>query len=104
MVPNLYQVGDKISINLNKYVKKAYNWSYIQLPEQLEGDVNGNIVGIIYDEGYYSYGVTYSDIDGNSWDFFFTLNIQPLYYSSYGRRTCVEVPNRNVFKYSLEQL
>lgn len=35
-VPSLYQVGDKISLNLNKYLNNSkYTWSFLQLPEQL---------------------------------------------------------------------
>jgi hypothetical protein len=32
-VPSVYQVGDRISINLNEYARSNdYTWSYIQLP------------------------------------------------------------------------
>jgi hypothetical protein len=77
-LPNTYKVGNKVSVDLNQHAQGKYTWSYLQLPEMLSGDVNGNLDGIFYDEGYYSFGATCSDSSGNSLDYFFTLNIQPL--------------------------
>jgi hypothetical protein len=68
----------------------------------LAGDTEGNLQGVFYDEGYYSFGATCSDESGNSLDYFFTINVQPLPVST--RTVIVEVPNRNVFKYKYDQL
>ncbi len=57
---------------------------------------------MFYNEGYYSFGATCSDKSGNSLDYFFTINIQPLPTSI--RSVIVEVPNRNVFRYKFEQV
>ena len=101
-VPSTYRVGDKFSVNLNQNAKGKYTWSYLQLPEMLQGDTRGNLRGVFYDEGYYSFGATCSDETGNSLDYFFTVNVQPLPIST--RTVLVEVPNRNVFKYKFDQI
>lgn len=68
----------------------------------LSGDSDGSINGVFYDEGYYSFGATCSDSAGNSLDYFFLFNIQPL--SSKYSAVLAQVPNRNVFKYDYQQL
>ena len=104
-VPSLYQVGDKISLNLGKYVNSSkYSWSFLQLPEQLEANSQGILSGVFYAEGYYSFGATCSDDKGNSYDSFFTFNIQPINYLSSTRRVYLEVPNRNVIRYNYSQI
>jgi hypothetical protein len=83
-------VGSKISVNLNKNAKDApYTWSYLQIPEQIEADPQGNLKGTFYAEGYYSFGATCFDAKGNSRDYFFTFNIQPQNYLSSRARTYV---------------
>lgn len=43
-MPNTYRVGDKVSVRLNEKAKEGnYRWSYLQLPEMLSGDVDGNL-------------------------------------------------------------
>jgi hypothetical protein len=69
----------------------------------LTGDNSGKLVGSFYSEGYYSFGATCSNKEGNSIDYFFTFNIQPI--NNRGKyRIIYEVPNRNVFKYDLSQI
>jgi hypothetical protein len=70
----------------------------------LSGDADGNLNGVFYDEGYYSFGATCSDQTGNSLDYFFTFNIQPLSSLSKNYRALANVPNRNVFKYNIAQI
>lgn len=43
-LPNTYRVGDRVSLKLNeKTGKNKYRWSYLQLPEMLAGDTDGNL-------------------------------------------------------------
>ena len=42
--PNTYRVGDKVSLKLNEQAgKNKYRWSYLELPEMLTGDKDGNV-------------------------------------------------------------
>lgn len=72
------------------------------MPEMISGDADGNINGIFYNEGYYSFGATCSDSAGNSLDYFFVFNIQPL--SSRYTTALAHVPNRNVIRYDFSQI
>lgn len=52
----------------------------MQIPDGIETDIRGNISGIIFDEGYYTFGAICSDQNGYSLNYFFTINIQPISY------------------------
>lgn len=98
----VYRVGNNIKLNLNEYITdKSYKWSYLQLPEQLEGNDDGSLSGIFYAEGYYTFGASCSNQTGDTQDYFITFNIQPSVQLLRNSRGLILVPNRNVFRYDI---
>ena len=71
--------ADDITIKVNAVGgKPPYVWTYLRMPEELEGDKNGIIRGFFDMWGSYSFGVNCADGQGHSADVFITINIQPM--------------------------
>lgn len=96
----VYQYGGVIDLNLAKVAgMNQYSWTYLHLPWQLHGDASGRINGVINQKGYFTFAAICADEQGNTFDYFITLNIQPL---SYDQATTYNVPVQNLFPYDLK--
>ena len=98
--------ADQITLNMKAIGGKApYVWTYLRMPEELEGDKNGVITGYFDIQGRYSFGVNCADSNGKSTDYFITINIQPMTF--FGAYTIAPVYVKSMYppeEYDLDAL
>lgn len=94
----IYEIGQNIvmSFEVAEGVE-PYLWTYMLMPDDLEGTSWGQVTGTFYEEGLYTFGVSVADGQGRVADAFFTLNVQPpiVNYNFRSDRSIRSVPHRN---------
>jgi predicted nucleic acid-binding Zn-ribbon protein len=75
----VFMAGTQVSMSFSAVMgSEPYQWTFLRLPTELTGTLDGSLSGFFEEEGYFSFGVAVGDRQGRFAYCFITLNIQPL--------------------------